>query len=156
MQNPSIFRTLGILKTLAHSKPEAYSDIYDKAFCENNWRKIVPQYKFAALSTSRNIYHEVVTPERVILFLFKNRVIFLFKKKQTNKLKTIVRKGAGDCEILIYLLIYLNKLAYLQLITVLLCGNSSPKSHEQDYLKTFGKDFEKNTWTKMNSFLGIL
>ena len=56
-----------------------------------------------------------------------------------------MRRGAGDGEILIYLLIYLNKLAYLQLIKVLLCGNSSPKSHEQDYLKTFGKDFEKNT-----------
>ena len=48
--------------------------------------------------------------------------------------KTIARKGAGDRETLIYLLIYSNKLAYLQLITVFVCGNSSPKSHEQDYL----------------------
>ena len=63
----------------AYSKPEAYSDIYDKAFCENSWRKIVPQYKFAALSTSRNIYHEVVTPERVILCKKKQK-----KPKQTN------------------------------------------------------------------------
>ena len=46
----------------------------------------------------------------------------------------MAREGAGDLEILIYLLIYSNKLAYLQLITVFVCGNSSPKSHEQDYL----------------------
>ena len=46
----------------------------------------------------------------------------------------MAREGAGDLEILIYLLIYSNKLAYLQLITVLVYENSSPKSHEQDYL----------------------
>ena len=44
-------------------------------------------------------------------------------------------KGTENGEILIYLLIYSNKLAYLQLITLLLYGNSPPKSHEQqDYL----------------------
>ena len=43
-------------------------------------------------------------------------------------------EAAGDREILIYLLIYSNKLAYLQLITVFVDGNSSPKSHEHDYL----------------------
>ena len=48
--------------------------------------------------------------------------------------KTMAYEGAADCEILIYLLIYLNKSAYMQLITVLVYGNSSPKSHEQDYL----------------------
>ena len=48
--------------------------------------------------------------------------------------KTIAREGARDCEILICLLIYSNKLIYLQLITVLVYENSSPKSHEQDYL----------------------
>ena len=46
----------------------------------------------------------------------------------------MAHEGAGDREILIYLLAYSNKLAYLQLITVLVYGNSSPKSHEQDYL----------------------
>ena len=46
----------------------------------------------------------------------------------------MAHEGAGDLEILIYLLAYSNKLAYLQLITVLVYGNSSPKSHEQDYL----------------------
>ena len=46
----------------------------------------------------------------------------------------MAREGAGDREILIYLLIYSNKLAYLQLVTVLVYGSSFPKSHEQDYL----------------------
>ena len=46
-----------------------------------------------------------------------------------------------NCEILTYLLIYSNKLAYLQLITVLGYGNSSPKSHEQDYL-----NFQQKLW----------
>ena len=35
----------------------------------------------------------------------------------------------------IYLLMYSNKLAYLELITVFVYGSSSPKSHEQSYLK---------------------
>ena len=45
-------------------------------------------------------------------------------------------EGAGDCEFLIYLLIYSkklvysNKLAYLKLITVLVYGSSSHKSDE--------------------------
>ena len=48
----------------------------------------------------------------------------------------MARKGTENGEILIYLLIYSNKLAYLQLITLLVYGNSPPKSHEQqqDYL----------------------
>ena len=46
----------------------------------------------------------------------------------------MAREGVRDPEFLIYLLIYLKKLAYLQLITVLVYGNSSPKSHEQVYL----------------------
>ena len=41
---------------------------------------------------------------------------------------------SGDREILIYLLICSSKLAYLKLITVLVYGNSSSKSHEQDNL----------------------
>ena len=39
--------------------------------------------------------------------------------------------SAQDREFLIYL--YSKKLAYLQLIIVLVYGNSSPKSHEQGY-----------------------
>ena len=56
-------------------------------------------------------------------------------------------EAAGDREILIYLLIYSNKLAYLQLITVFVCGNSSPKSHEQDYL-----NFQQKLW-KIREFI---
>ena len=50
----------------------------------------------------------------------------------------------GDREFLIYLLIYnvQIKLAYLQLITILVCGSSSPKSHQQSSLN-FNKNLEK-------------
>ena len=41
---------------------------------------------------------------------------------------------AGYCELLIYLLIYSNKFAYLQVITVLVYGIGPPKSHEQGYI----------------------
>ena len=46
----------------------------------------------------------------------------------------MAREGAGDRGFLTNLLIYSNKLAYLQLITVLVYRNSPPKSHEQGYL----------------------
>ena len=49
-------------------------------------------------------------------------------------LKTREREGTKDRKFLIYLLIDSNKLAYLQLLTVLVYGNSPAKSHEQDYL----------------------
>ena len=49
-------------------------------------------------------------------------------------LKTMARKWAGDREFFIYLLIYSNKLAYLQLITVLVYRSSPPKSHSHNYL----------------------
>ena len=46
----------------------------------------------------------------------------------------MAREGGGDLEFFKYLLIHSNKLTYLQLITVLVYENSSPKSHEQGYL----------------------
>ena len=49
----------------------------------------------------------------------------------------MAREGAGDGEFLIYL--YSNKLAHLQLIAVLVYGNSSPKSDEQGYLNFWQK-----------------
>ena len=51
----------------------------------------------------------------------------------------MAREGAGDRESLIYLLIYSNKLTYLQLITVLVYGGSPPKSDEQGYLNFYQK-----------------
>ena len=59
----------------------------------------------------------------------------------------MARKGAGDREFLIYL--YSNKLAYLQLIAVLVHRNSSPKSHEQVYL-TF---LQKSSKIRVNEFI---
>ena len=53
-------------------------------------------------------------------------------------------EGTGDREFLIYSIIYSNKLAYLQLITVLFYEHSLPKSDEKDYLnKSFSKNLEK-------------
>ena len=52
-----------------------------------------------------------------------------------------MREGDGDCEFLIYLLIYSNKLAYFQLITVLVYRSSPPKSHKQGYL-----NFQQKSW----------
>ena len=49
-------------------------------------------------------------------------------------LKTMASEGTGDREFLIYSIIYSNKLAYLQLITVLLYEYSLPKSDEKDHL----------------------
>ena len=46
----------------------------------------------------------------------------------------MAREGAGDHEFWIYLLTHSNKLAYLQLITVLGYRSSPPESHEQGYL----------------------
>ena len=54
--------------------------------------------------------HEVVLPGIVILFK-----------------KAMAHESADGHETLIYLLIHSNELAYLQLITVFVYGNSSPK-----------------------------
>ena len=46
----------------------------------------------------------------------------------------MAREGGEDRQFLIYLFIYSNKLAYLQLWTDLVFRSSPPKSHEQGYL----------------------
>ena len=43
-------------------------------------------------------------------------------------------EGTRGCEFLISLFLISSKLAYLQIITVLVYGSSPPKSHEQNYL----------------------
>ena len=66
--------------------------------------------------------------------------------------KTMTREGCGNCGFFIFLSIYSNKLAYLQLITVLVERSSPPKSHEQGYLN-FSKNLEE--YVRMNSFLEL-
>ena len=56
--------------------------------------------------------------------------------------KTMTREGARDRQFLIYLLIYSNKLALLQLIAVFVSRSRPPKSHEQGYLNV-SKNLEK-------------
>ena len=58
--------------------------------------------------------------------------------------KSMAREEAGDSGFFIYSLIYSNKLAYLQVITVLVYENSPPKCHEKSYLnQNFSKNLEK-------------
>ena len=64
----------------------------------------------------------------------------------------MTHEGTVNREFLRYLSIYSNKLAYLQLWTVLVYGNSPPKTHEKGYLnQSFSKILEK--YVQMNSFL---
>ena len=64
----------------------------------------------------------------------------------------MTHEGTVNREFLRYLSIYSNKLAYLQLWTVLVYGNSPPKTHEKGYLnQSFSKILEK--YMQMNSFL---
>ena len=51
----------------------------------------------------------------------------------------MVREGTDHREFLIYIMILPNKLAYLQLITVLVYGSSPLESHEQGYLNFLPK-----------------
>ena len=145
IQNPdiimtrSIFRTLGysqpwyiqnsrIFRTLAHSKSEDCSKPFCQTSAMERFAKIVngcnyfcklqlfSQYKLAALSTSRNKYHEIVTPV----------VVILCKKLQRAR-------GLGTVNFLIYPLTCSNKLAYLHIITVVL-RKQFFQIHEQDNL----------------------
>ena len=88
------------------------------------------QKKPSALSNSWNNYHEVVIPE----------VFYV---------KTMVQKRTWECKFVLYLLIYSNKLAYLQLKTVLVYRTIPPKSHEQDYLHILQRPWK----IRMNKFI---
>ena len=46
----------------------------------------------------------------------------------------MTREGAGDYEFFVYLLIYSNKLTYLQLVTGFIYRSSTLKCHGQGYL----------------------
>ena len=79
--------------------------------------------------------------------------------------RTMAREGTEDREFLIYSLIYSNKLAYLQLITVLVCRNSPLKSESSKdtcedilLLQCLLSMLEKwkravDNWTTANSFI---
>ena len=134
-----IYKTRNIFQTLVYSETqyiEKYGifktqDMYDvKHLLWTVLWKHIPQYKLAAFSASWEKYHEVVTPVIVIICE-----------------KTMVREVARDRETLIYLLIYSNKLASLQLIAVLVYENSSTKSHKQYYI-----NFQQKLW-KISEFI---
>ena len=87
--------------------------------------KIVNSYNyFYSISLSRCLLHEII---------FLIQIQFLLQSQLFYE-KGYARRGGWDCAFLIYLLIYSNKLAYLQLITVLVQGSGPFKSHKQVYL----------------------
>ena len=136
IQNAGIFTILVyleprytcIFRMLAYSKPEACSEgafvqeaSAKERFLEvvngcNYFRKLFSHYKLAALFTSLNKYHNVVTPD----------VVIICKKYYGT------RGDRGTWVFSIPIDIY--KFPYLQLITILVCGSILPKSHEQGYL----------------------
>ena len=113
IQNPNIFRTRSVFRTPAYSQPggifRTLPYIYDEAF-------II----FRAIIIFTN-FRKACRVEINILRQFLQRQLCFVKNY-------VAARGGGDREFLIYLLIYSNKLAFLQLITVLVYRNSPPKS----------------------------
>ena len=122
IQNQKYIQNPGIFRTLTYSKSEAYSE--SVKHLQENCNYFCNISLFVVFSTIWNKYHELVTSEAFVLCQ-----------------KLWCARGPGTVNFFVYLLIYWNKLAYLQLITVMAYGNSLPKSHEQDYIK-----FQKNPW----------
>ena len=115
IQNPGVFRTL------AYSEPCQTSTM-------QHFAKIVNGYNYfrnISISCSLlyeknvNFYHAglIFTPE-----------LFIWCKIN------MWPEGTRGREFLISLFLISSKLAYLQIITVLIYGSSPPKSHEQNYL----------------------
>ena len=134
------FHRRGISRTLIYSKPKTYSEpryiensgIFKtqglfrhrrcQTFMMKRLMKAVNEKQFRNISLPRSLLDEI------------NIMRQLLQRQLLYEQKTMAREDAEVCKILIYLLIYSNILVYLQLITVLVYGNSSPKRHEQDYL----------------------
>ena len=107
-QNPVIFRTLAYSKSEAYSEPCQTSTMKRFAKIVNGYNHFHKLQLFSQSLPRWNKYLEVVSPE----------VLMVCKKLWHT----------GDREFLICLLIYSKILAYLQLITVLVYGSSSLKS----------------------------
>ena len=133
-QNADIFKTRNIL-IIQVSLELAYiensgifktRDLFRHLRCQTfsmkRFVKTVNGKQFRNISLPHSLFHETNIIRQLL-----QRLSFFVKK-------AVAHERVEDREILIYLLIYSNKLAYLQPITVLVYGNSSPKSHEQDYL----------------------
>ena len=105
IQNASIFKIWGIFRTLPY--------IYDEALIIFMAIIIFANYNYFRKAKPRwSEYLEVVSIEAVMLCK-----------------KSMGFEGVGDREVLIYLLIYSIKLAYLHLVTVLVYRSSPPKRH---------------------------
>ena len=113
------------------------TNIYDEVFWENscNGYNFFLQYQLFTFSTlwklNRNFYSTVLTftPE------------IFHRCKQVLSLR---KPGTANCSYT-YSLMYSSKLAYLQLITVLVYGSSPLKNQEQIYKELLAKSL-KITW----------
>ena len=138
IQNPVIFRTLAylqpwyiqnpsIFRTLAYLKSEAYLELCQTSTIKR-FTKIINCYSFFAnqdhfcsISLPRSLRYET----NMMRWLLKMQIFYV---------KNYGAREVVGLEFLIYLLIYSEKLAYLQVITVLVYGSSPLKSHERGYL----------------------
>ena len=115
----NIFKARNIYKTLVYSEPRYHqnSDIFKIQGLFRHLRRQTSEYKLLL-----SLFYEI----NIMRQLLKSQLFFV---------KELSHEGGRDFEFFIYLLMHSNKLTYIQLIKVLTYGNSSPKSHEQGYLK---------------------
>ena len=110
IQNPAIFRMLAYLNLTHIQNPV---NIYDEAL-------II--FKAIIIFTNYDYFRKACCVEVNILRQFLQR--------QLCYVKNYGARWGGGRGFLIYSSVYSNKLAYLQLITVLVYGSSPPNSHE--------------------------
>ena len=128
IQNHDIYKLRNIFRTLVYSElwhiqtQGLFRHLRRQTSTMKHFRKIAENSgkQLRNISLPRSLLHEITIMRQLL-------------QRQLCK-KAMARDGGGDIEFFTYLLIHSNKLTYLQLITVLVYGNSSPKSHEQGYL----------------------
>ena len=130
IQNPGLFKTLvysqprysGTFRTLAYSKPDAYPE-HCQTSAMKRFVKVVNGYNyFLSTSLPRSLLLEINTIRKLL-------------QTQLFYIKIVMARNEGEeSEFLINLLIYSNNFPYLQLIAILVCRSSPPKSLEQGYL----------------------
>ena len=99
----------------------------------NGYNYFIKYNYFRSISLPRSLLHKINTKN-----FFDTSLIFTPELAILCK-KNMASEKAENREFLIYLLIYSNKLTYLQLGAVLVHGRIPPKSYEQGYLKFWQK-----------------
>ena len=133
IQNPGIFRTLVYSKSEAYSEPCQTFTMKCFAKIVNGYNYFIKYNYFRSISLPRSLLHKINTKN-----FFDTSLIFTPELAILCK-KNMASEKAENREFLIYLLIYSNKLTYLQLGAVQVHGRIPPKSYEQGYLKFWQK-----------------